>query len=118
MKRISVAYVAMCLLFVGVGFFASIPAPTTAGDTSAYDVKDEIKDYQKEGSCQRADLNFDGKVNSYDLMMIAGNQAQGESGWYTYAVPPAPFWMDRDNDKLISIIDVGYVAARQGQTCK
>jgi len=85
--------------------------------TSVGDVRKEIRDYQARGSCFKADLNFDGKVTLVDLRMISGDPDSGLGGFFGYSVPPAPFWMDQDGDKLISILDTSRVASLNGRTC-
>ena len=86
-----------------------------AAATSISDVREEIRDYQKRGACQRADLDFNGKVNLVDLRMINGDPTSGDGGFFGRS--DYPFWYDQDGDKLISILDICRVAGLNGRTC-
>jgi hypothetical protein len=88
---------------------------TALGIAASYgDVRGEIRDYRT-NSCRKADLDFNGRVNLDDLRMISGDPDSGLGGFFGRAT--FPFWYDVDKDGVVSILDTGAVAAKNGQTC-
>ena len=85
--------------------------------TDIWDVKDEIRDYQKRGACFKADVSFDGKVDAIDIRFYQGDPEMGIGGFAGYNVPPAPFWLDQDKDGVIWILDIAAVASKNGKRC-
>jgi len=77
------------------------------GWASASTVQSEIRDYQKRGTCARADLNFDRKVNEIDTKLVQDWFGRGD----------APVWFDQDRDGRITIFDIASVAGQNGKTC-